>query len=93
MITFASVATHNRFALEHGERVFSRTAPMVRLSPAADEGEYIALLGVLNSSTVCFWLKQTGAATAFDGPGISSPGEEWARAYRFNTGPLTQLPL
>ncbi|MFI5774071.1 BREX-2 system adenine-specific DNA-methyltransferase PglX [Streptomyces sp. NPDC051658] len=92
-ITFASVATHNRFALEHGGRVFSRTAPMVRLSPAADEGEYIALLGVLNSSTVCFWLKQTGAATAFDGPGISSPGEEWARAYRFNTGPLTQLPL
>jgi hypothetical protein len=92
-ITFASVAAHNRFAFEHGGRVFSRTAPVLRLSPGADEDEYIALLGVLNSSTVCFWLKQTGAATPFDGPGVASPGEEWARPYRFATGPLTRLPL
>jgi hypothetical protein len=87
------VAAHNRFAFEHGGRVFSRTAPVLRLSPGADEDEYIALLGVLNSSTVCFWLKQTGAATPFDGPGVASPGEEWARPYRFATGPLTRLPL
>ncbi|MEV7871762.1 BREX-2 system adenine-specific DNA-methyltransferase PglX [Streptomyces sp. NPDC088124] len=93
VITFASVATHNSFALEYGGRVFSRTAPVLRLSPAETEDEYIALLGVLNSSTVCFWLKRTGSATGFDGLGASSPGEEWARAYRFATGSLSRTPL
>ncbi|WP_175412583.1 BREX-2 system adenine-specific DNA-methyltransferase PglX [Streptomyces sp. TRM64462] len=93
LITFASVATHNRFALEQGRRVFSRTAPALRLAPAAAQDEYIALLGVLNSSTVCFWLKQTGSAIGSDGPGAAQPGEEWARAYRFATASLSRLPL
>ncbi|WP_218669979.1 BREX-2 system adenine-specific DNA-methyltransferase PglX [Streptomyces tsukubensis] len=92
-ITFASVATHNHFALEHGGRVFSRTAPVLRLSPAADEDDYLALLGVLNSSAVGFWLKQTGSSTGADGPGISPPGEEWDRIYRFAATSLPRLPL
>lgn len=92
-LTFASVATHNRFALEHGGQVLSRSAPALRLSPAADEHEYIALLGVLNSSTVGFWLKQTGTVTGVDGPAVSPPGEEWARAYRFTPASLSRLPL
>lgn len=92
-ITFASVATHNRFALERGGRVLSRTAPVLRLSPAADEDEYIALLGVLNSSTVCFWLKQVSSAVGADGSGVSAPGEDWARVYRFTPAALSRLPL
>ncbi|MEU4351755.1 BREX-2 system adenine-specific DNA-methyltransferase PglX [Streptomyces sp. NPDC023838] len=92
-ITSASVATHNHFALEHGGRVFSRTAPVLRLAPPAAQDEYIALLGVLNSSTVCFWLKQTGSAIGGDGPGVAPPGEQWARAYRFATASLPRLPL
>ncbi|MEU8506140.1 BREX-2 system adenine-specific DNA-methyltransferase PglX [Streptomyces brevispora] len=92
-LTFAAVATHNRFALEQGGQVLSRSAPALRLSPAADEHEYIALLGVLNSSTVGFWLKQTGAVIGADGPAVSPPGEEWARAYRFTPASLSRLPL
>ncbi|MFC5953566.1 BREX-2 system adenine-specific DNA-methyltransferase PglX [Streptomyces pratens] len=93
VLTFASVATHNRFALEHGGRVLSRSAPALRLSPAADEDEHIALLGVLNSSTVGFWLKQTSSAVGADGPAVSPPGKEWARAYRFTPASLSKLPL
>lgn len=93
VITFASVATHNRFALERGGRVPSRTAPVLRLSPAVDEEESLALLGVLNSSTVGFWLKQSGSAMGADGQGASPPGEGWARACRFTPASLSRLPL
>ncbi|MEU6628826.1 BREX-2 system adenine-specific DNA-methyltransferase PglX [Streptomyces parvus] len=93
LITFAAVSTHNHFALERGGRVFSRTAPVLQLAPSVAQDEYIALLGLLNSSTVCFWLKQTGSAIGVDGPGISQPGEEWARAYRFAPTSLSRLPL
>ncbi|MGW3282487.1 BREX-2 system adenine-specific DNA-methyltransferase PglX [Nocardia rhamnosiphila] len=93
VLTFAAVATHNRFALEHGGRVLSRSAPALRLSPTAEEHEYIALLGVLNSSTAGFWLKQTGNAIGGDGLAVHPPGEEWARAYRFTPTSLSRLPL
>lgn len=93
VITFAAMATHNHFAVASGKRAYNRTAPVLRLSPATGEDENIALLGVLNSSTVCFWLKQTGSATGLDGLGSSSPGEEWARTYRYATKSLARLPL
>ncbi|AIR98089.1 BREX-2 system adenine-specific DNA-methyltransferase PglX [Streptomyces glaucescens] len=93
VIAFASVATHNHFVLENDGRVLNRTAPVLRLAPTAAKDEYIALLGVLNSSTVCFWLKQTGSSIGAAGPGTSPPGEEWAQAYRFPAASLARLPL
>ena len=57
-IAFAFVATHNHFVLDRGGKVFNRSAPVIKL-PAGDErGTHLALLGVLNSSTACFWMKQ-----------------------------------
>ncbi|MFJ2770057.1 BREX-2 system adenine-specific DNA-methyltransferase PglX [Streptomyces sp. NPDC087300] len=92
-LTFASVATHNRFALERGGRVLNRSAPVLRLPPDADEDDYLALLGLLNSSTAGFWLKQTGSVIGAGGPGVSPPGEDWARVYRFSPAALSRLPL
>ena len=57
-ITFAFVATHNHFVLDRGGKVFNRTAPVIKLPESATEDDHLALLGVLNSSTACFWLKQ-----------------------------------
>jgi hypothetical protein len=57
-ITFASVATHNHFALDRGGRVFKQSAPVVKLSKEATESQHVDILGVLNSSTACFWMKQ-----------------------------------
>ena len=57
-ITFAFVATHNHFVLDRGGKVFNRSAPVIKLPEGATEDEHLALLGVLNSSTACFWLKQ-----------------------------------
>jgi len=57
-IVFAFVATHNHFVLDRGGKVFKQSAPVIKLPPNATEDEHLALLGLLNSSTGCFWMKQ-----------------------------------
>lgn len=57
-IAFGEVATHNHFAFDRGGKVFNRTAPVIKLPPGATEDEYLSLLGYLNSSAACFWMKQ-----------------------------------
>lgn len=57
-IAFAFVATHNHFVLDRGGKVFKQSAPVIKLPPEATEDDHIALLGLLNSSTACFWMKQ-----------------------------------
>ncbi|MBL8618787.1 MAG: BREX-2 system adenine-specific DNA-methyltransferase PglX [Deltaproteobacteria bacterium] len=59
-ITFAFVATHNHFVLDRGGKVFNRSAPIIKLPPEATEAEHLALVGYLNSSVACFWMKQAG---------------------------------
>ena len=58
LLHFAFVATHNHFVLDRGGKVFKRSAPVIKLPKGATEDDHLALLGVLNSSTACFWLKQ-----------------------------------
>ena len=57
-IAFAFVATHNHFVLDRGGKVFKQSAPVIKLSAGATEDDHLALLGILNSSTACFWMKQ-----------------------------------
>ncbi|WP_253208688.1 BREX-2 system adenine-specific DNA-methyltransferase PglX [Streptomyces niphimycinicus] len=92
-ITFAYVASHNHFALEEDGMAFSRTAPVLQLPSTADEEEYVALLGILNSSTACFWLKQVNSSAGSDGLGIPLPGEEWAWSRTFATASFSRFPL
>lgn len=57
-ITFSFVATHNHFALRRGGCVFKQSAPVIQLAASATQEQHLALLGLLNSSTACFWMKQ-----------------------------------
>ena len=57
-LCLALVATHNHFVLDRGGKVFNRTAPVIKLPATATEDDHLALLGLLNSSTACFWMKQ-----------------------------------
>ncbi|HCF56403.1 MAG TPA: BREX-2 system adenine-specific DNA-methyltransferase PglX, partial [Myxococcales bacterium] len=57
-IVLAFVATHNHFVLDRGGKVFNRSAPIIKLPEGATEDEHLALLGYLNSSVACFWMKQ-----------------------------------
>jgi SAM-dependent methyltransferase len=57
-IVCACVATHNHFALDSGEKIFKQSVLVIKLPPKASKEDHFALLGLLNSSTGCFWMKQ-----------------------------------
>ncbi len=86
-LTFAFVATHNHFVLDRGGKVFNRSAPVIKLPAEATEDEYLDLLGVLNSSVTCFWLRQ---ACYNKGGGGSEP---WEARYEFTGTKLQEFPL
>lgn len=91
-IAFAEVATHNHFVLDHGGKVFKQTAPVIKLSAGATEDEHLGLLGVLNSSTACFWLHQVCRNKGGPGGG-SSKDEKWHDFYAFNATNLSYVPI
>ncbi len=98
LITFSGLSTHNHFVLEREGRVFNRWAPVIKLPDAAMEDEYLALLGVLNSSTACFWLKQNshnkgeGGGARVDA-GYAARGEPFRESYEFTGTTLQDYPL
>jgi hypothetical protein len=91
-ITFAFVATHNHFVLDRGGKVFNRSAPVIKLPADATEDDHLELLGVLNSSTACFWLKQVSHNKGGPGGG-SSKDEKWRDFYEFTSTNLAEFPL
>jgi hypothetical protein len=89
----AFVATHNHFVLDRGGKVFNRSAPVVKLPEGASEDDHLALLGVLNSSTACFWLKQVSQSKAGSGIGRGIQPEDWMDRYEFTGTKLEEFPL
>ncbi|MFJ4691108.1 BREX-2 system adenine-specific DNA-methyltransferase PglX [Streptomyces sp. NPDC088766] len=92
-LSFAEVATHNHFVLDRGGRVFKQTAPVVKLGPDATEGQYVELLGVLNSSTVALWLKMTCHNKGRPGAEQAGADEPWENRYQFNGANIERIPL
>jgi hypothetical protein len=92
-ISFAEVATHNHFVLDRGGKVFKQTAPVIKLPKGASEDEHLALLGALNSSTGCFWLKQVSHDKGIRGEGGGITSSDWERFYQFNGKKVEQFPL
>ena len=92
-ITFAEVATHNHFVLDRGGKVFNRTAPVIKLPAKATEDDHLALLGLLNSSTIAFWSKQMMMNRGGGGIGGGFAAEAWERFYVYNSTKVSQCPL
>ncbi len=92
-ITFAFVATHNHFVLDRGGKVFKQSAPVIKLPEGATEEQHLELLGVLNSSTACFWLKQVSHNKGNGGIGGGIGDEDWEPRYEFTGTKLQEFPL
>lgn len=92
-IAFAFVATHNHFVLDRGGKVFNRSAPVIKLPEGATEEQHLELLGVLNSSTACFWLKQVSHNKGNGGIGGGIGDEDWEPRYEFTGTKLEEFPL
>jgi hypothetical protein len=84
-ITLGEVATHNHFALDRGGNVFNRTAPMIKLSSNSNAEFHLGVLGLLNSSTACFWFKQV----CFQKDTKSG----WDERYALDGTKVAQFPL
>jgi hypothetical protein len=93
LIAFAFVATHNHFVLDRGGKVFNRSAPVIKLPEGATEDDHLRLLGVLNSSTACFWLKQVSHDKGSQGINEGFKSQEWERFYEFTGTKLQEFPL
>lgn len=91
LLCFGEVATHNHFVLDRGGKVFKQTAPIIKLPEGSSEEDHLALLGYLNSSTACFWMKQVAhKKTAASQQHHTDP----ARAtYSFSGTALGKLPI
>jgi hypothetical protein len=95
-ITFAFVATHNHFVLDRGGQVFNRSAPIIKLPTEATEDDHLALLGLLNSSTACFWMKQVFFPKGGDYVGTEGARVRktwWDERYEFAGTQLQAFPL
>ncbi|MEU1950840.1 BREX-2 system adenine-specific DNA-methyltransferase PglX [Nocardia rhamnosiphila] len=94
-IAFAFVATHNHFVLDRGGKVFNRTAPVIKLQEGSDEDDYLRMLGILNSSTACFWLKQNSfnKGDSTDNRGARVTGDPAFDSYEFTGTILKELPI
>jgi hypothetical protein len=92
LITFPWVASHNHFLLLRGDVVPLQSAPVVELPPAATQWTQVFLVGLLNSSAVCFWLKQHSNSKGL-GVHRDGSGEAWQEFYEFTSSQLRDLPL
>ncbi|MFF8102840.1 BREX-2 system adenine-specific DNA-methyltransferase PglX [Streptomyces sp. NPDC016640] len=99
LLAFPFVSTHNHFVLGRGNLMFNRHAPVIKLREGASEEEYLRLLGLLNSSTACFWLQQVshnkgeGGGARVDA-GYSAMGSEaWKNSFEFTGTKLQEFPL
>jgi hypothetical protein len=92
-INFAEIASHNHFVLDRGGKIFKQTAPVIKLPAGSSEDDHLALLGLLNSSVACFWLKQvTHQKQMMGGDGIRI-SERSKVPYQFASTRVQELPL
>ena len=92
-IAFAFVGTHNHFVLDHGGKTFKQSAPVTKLLADAGEDDHLKLVGLLNSSTACFWMKQVFHNKGIRGIGGGLTTEEWEQFYEFDGTKLQNFPV
>ena len=93
VLAFGEIATHNHFVLDRGGKVFKQTAPVIKLPAGSSEEDHFGLLGLLNSSVGCFWLKQVCHNKGGQGINEGLKAEAWERFYAFNSTKVADFPL
>jgi hypothetical protein len=94
-IIFPCVATHNHFVLDRGGKLFNRHAQIIKLPAKADENDHVVILGLLNSSTACFWMKQVShnKGDSTDQHGARTTGDPAFNTFEFTATGLQQFPI
>lgn len=92
-IVYSNIGTHNHFAIDRDQAVFNAHGQVI---VANDPNTSVGIMGVLNSSTACFWLKQNsypkgGDPVGQDGARVSQ--QPWSDRYEFTGTTLQDFPL
>ncbi|WNZ12067.1 BREX-2 system adenine-specific DNA-methyltransferase PglX [Streptomyces sp. 11x1] len=93
LIAFSFVATHNQFTLRRDRSGFIRTAPVIKLREGVSEEGYQRLLGLLNSSTAGFWLRQVSHDKGRPGADVAGADEPWEHRFEFTATKLEEFPI
>jgi hypothetical protein len=95
LLAFSEIATHNHFVFDRKGNVFNRTAPVIKLPAGSTEDEHFGILGLLNSSVACFWLKQVcfNKGDSTDTKGARTTGDPSFDTYAFNATKVAEVPL
>ena len=75
--------------------MFKQSAPVIKLPAEASEDDHLALLGLLNSSTACFWMKQTfhNKGSTVDSKGARQTTDAFENFYEHTGTGLKQFPI
>lgn len=92
-IPYAFFGTQNHFVLERGGKVFNQSTPIIKLPANSTEEDHLSLLGLLNCSMACFWLKQVFHDKGGGGIGGGLATEFWEHFYEFNGTGLQRFPI
>lgn len=92
-IAFAEVATHNHFSVPDEVVSFKQSAPVITLPETVTNPDRIGILGTLNSSVTCFWLKQNCQRKGGGGHGGGAADQPWSHTYQFNATTVKDIPL
>lgn len=92
-IVFSWVSTHNHFALVRRPMAPLNSAPVIKLGETASAGDHVSLNALLNTSSVCFWLKQHSQHKGQPTRDHTGSGESWSHVYEFTSSRLRELPL
>lgn len=92
-IVFSRVATHPHFAILLDGFAPLQSAPVIWLRDTASEDDLLGLVGLLNSSAACFWLRYHSPAKAAPTPDQLRAEEQWGRVHEFGVSHVQKLPL
>jgi len=89
-LVFPYLGTHNHFALEQEGRLFKNTAFVGKITGSSDP---MLLLGLLNSSTLAFWIRQRLAKAGGRSSGTKRQSEPWAQRLVFSARLMKAAPI
>ena len=92
-IVFANVSSHTHFGLEESDAIGGSTAQVIKLKSSYSKEDYLNLLGILNSSVSCFWLKQVSHDKGGGGIGGGIAAESWERFKALNARKFKAFPI
>lgn len=94
-IAFAETATHNHFVRVEIDQILDKSAPVIKLPEGSSDEDHLGLLGVLNSSVACFWLKQVchNKGSTVDQHGARQRTAPFEDFYAINSTKVADFPL